>query len=182
MSDDLKLPNEIMVWRGQKKPWTGTWATTRYPDDAVAYVPRARIGALTAEVARLTGAVEATLRPWEDTPDDMTAACQAAHPHYTKNYPTFVWALELVSNRHGKYALVGLVNYLLARAEAAEAKLAQGADEALERAAQLIESTAYTTNGDVKSLEPVSPSLFGMDMHHATIAAAIRALKGTMKC
>jgi hypothetical protein len=43
-----------------------------------------------------------------------------------------------------------------------------------ERIATMIEATAYTSNGAVRSLEPVSPALVGMDMHHATIAAAIR--------
>ena len=40
--ETMPLPDEIMVWRGQ---WplvhAGTWATTRYPADAVAYVPKA---------------------------------------------------------------------------------------------------------------------------------------------
>ena len=45
-----------------------------------------------------------------------------------------------------------------------------------EAAAQMIESTAYTSNSDGRSLEPVSAGLVGMDMHHATIAAAIRAI------
>lgn len=36
MSDDL--PDEIMVWRSNPNlPHIGTWATTRYPADAVAY-------------------------------------------------------------------------------------------------------------------------------------------------
>jgi hypothetical protein len=43
-----------------------------------------------------------------------------------------------------------------------------------ERIATMIEATAYTNNGAVRSLEPVSPAFVGMDMHHATIAAAIR--------
>ncbi len=37
-----ELPKEVMCWHGQ---WpfahTGTWATTRYPADAVPYVPKA---------------------------------------------------------------------------------------------------------------------------------------------
>jgi hypothetical protein len=43
-----------------------------------------------------------------------------------------------------------------------------------ERIATMIEATSYTVNGAVRSLEPVSPAFVGMDMHHATIAAAIR--------
>jgi hypothetical protein len=48
---------------------------------------------------------------------------------------------------------------------------------ALEAAAKMIEGTAYTSHGDGRSLEPVSAGLAGMDMHHATIAATIRAMK-----
>jgi hypothetical protein len=37
---DRALPDKIMVWRGNPSlDHTGTWATTRYPDDAVAYAP-----------------------------------------------------------------------------------------------------------------------------------------------
>ena len=43
-----------------------------------------------------------------------------------------------------------------------------------EAIAAMIEATAYTSNGDTRSLQPVSDGLHGMDMHHATIAAAIR--------
>jgi hypothetical protein len=43
-----------------------------------------------------------------------------------------------------------------------------------ERIATMIEATSYTVTGTVRSLEPVSPAFVGMDMHHATIAAAIR--------
>ena len=49
--------------------------------------------------------------------------------------------------------------------------------KALRDAAGLVQSTAYTSNGDGRSLEPVSAGLVGMDMHHATIAAAILALR-----
>ena len=45
-----------------------------------------------------------------------------------------------------------------------------------ERIAAMIEATVYTyaNSGAVRSLEPIRPALVGMDMHHATIAAAIR--------
>ena len=55
----------------------------------------------------------------------------------------------------------------------------EGWNAAMEAAATMIEGTAYTSNGDGRSLEPVSAGLVGMDMHHATIAAAIRAMKET---
>jgi hypothetical protein len=44
-----------------------------------------------------------------------------------------------------------------------------------EAIAALIEGTAYTSSDKGRSLEPVSDAIRGMDMHHATIAAAIRA-------
>lgn len=56
----------------------------------------------------------------------------------------------------------------------ADAELAVA--EAIRRAADLIVSSAYTSNGDRRSLEPVAESLRGADQHHATIAAAILAL------
>lgn len=52
-----------------------------------------------------------------------------------------------------------------------------GLADALEEAARLIEATAYTSSDKGRSLEPVSRALEGMDMHHATIAAALRALR-----
>jgi len=55
-------------------------------------------------------------------------------------------------------------------------------EAALREAAELVQSTAYTSNGDKRSLEPVSVGFEGMDMHHATIADAILALiKGETK-
>lgn len=47
---------------------------------------------------------------------------------------------------------------------------------AIEAAAHLVSATAYTSNGDRRSLEPVSKGLEGQDMHHATISTAIRSL------
>ena len=48
---------------------------------------------------------------------------------------------------------------------------------AWERAAEQIETHCYTSSGGERALEPVSSErLRGMDMHHATIAAFIRAL------
>jgi hypothetical protein len=46
----------------------------------------------------------------------------------------------------------------------------------VEAAADRIEKTAYTSNGDIRSLQPVSKILEGADMHHATIAQDLRAL------
>lgn len=61
--------------------------------------------------------------PWEDKPDALTDAVHAAHPVFTKDYKTYDKAMELVSNRHGKGALVGLVNYLISQNKSAEARV-----------------------------------------------------------
>ena len=50
--------------------------------------------------------------------------------------------------------------------------------DALREAAEMIRNTAYTSNGERRGLVPVSRGLEGMDMHHATIAAAILDLIG----
>lgn len=39
------LPPKVMVWRSQPMAHIGTWATTRYPVEAVAYVPEATLSA-----------------------------------------------------------------------------------------------------------------------------------------
>lgn len=37
-----ELPKEVMCWHGHHRlEHLGTWATTRYPDDATPYVPKA---------------------------------------------------------------------------------------------------------------------------------------------
>lgn len=50
---------------------------------------------------------------WGDKHDDLSDAITAAHPVHTKDHATFLRALNLISARHSKYALVGLVHYLL---------------------------------------------------------------------
>ena len=60
---------------------------------------------------------------WADRPDGLTHTIDAMHP--VKAAPEAkaqAWArwnraMELVGNRHSKFALVALVNYLLAEAE-----------------------------------------------------------------
>jgi len=61
--------------------------------------------------ALLTGSKE-----WGDRKDDLTEVIKANHPHYTKDYAPYSRAQELVSNRHSKGALIGLVSYLLGQA------------------------------------------------------------------
>ena len=46
------LPDEILVWRSTDTlEHVGTWATTRYPAEAVAYVPKAEAAALRDRLA-----------------------------------------------------------------------------------------------------------------------------------
>jgi len=41
-ADTPELPTEIMVWHHRPELWwLGSWATTRYPEEAVSYVPKA---------------------------------------------------------------------------------------------------------------------------------------------
>ena len=53
----------------------------------------------------------------------------------------------------------------------------EGWNVAIEASAALVEGSVYTSNGGDCTLEPALPKMRGMDMHHATISAAIRALK-----
>lgn len=63
---------------------------------------------------------EALQGPWEDKPDDLTEAVNAAHPCMSrKNWDIYTAALEAVSNRHSKGALVSLVSYLMIEAQEA---------------------------------------------------------------
>lgn len=79
--------------------------------------------------ARRLAEVEAEVqnrRQWKDTEDHddaHTAAIDAAHPCNTGKHALYANALEMVGNRYSKYALVDLVNWLLARAEAAKARV-----------------------------------------------------------
>ncbi|MDD9727192.1 hypothetical protein PVV74_17160 [Roseovarius sp. SK2] len=57
-----ELPDEIMVWHHRPELWwLGSWATTRYPEEAVSYVPKAdfermkHAAELGLEVARANG-------------------------------------------------------------------------------------------------------------------------------
>lgn len=64
---------------------------------------------------------------WRDRDDQWSDAVRAVHPTRSddpKRHERFMTALEMVGNRHGKYELVGLVQWLLTRAERAEAEAA----------------------------------------------------------
>ena len=80
MSDDL--PDEIMVWRSNPNlPHLGTWATTRYPAEAVAYVTAATITQLRADLDAaneradiLRADREAAVRMWQASEQEREAA------------------------------------------------------------------------------------------------------------
>jgi hypothetical protein len=67
---------------------------------------------------------DAEATEWSDKPDDLTDQIKAAHPHHTRDFATYTRALEAVSNRHSKGELVNLVNFLMSRNAAAEARVA----------------------------------------------------------
>jgi hypothetical protein len=50
---------------------------------------------------------------WEDRPDEWTDAVKAAHPTRSGSHDEYGVAMQMVGNRHGKYELVALVNWLL---------------------------------------------------------------------
>jgi hypothetical protein len=63
---------------------------------------------------------------WKDRPDQWTDAIAAVHPVNSddpQRFKRFELALEMVGNRHGKYELVGLVQWLLTRLDQTEAAL-----------------------------------------------------------
>ena len=51
---------------------------------------------------------------WADRPDEWTAQIKAAHPMNTGKHEIYATAMKMVGNRRGKFALVALVNWLLA--------------------------------------------------------------------
>lgn len=71
-------------------------------------------------------------RKWSDKEDELTPAIMAAHPtmipHETREpwcWDVYNAAMNAVSNRHGKYELVNLVNWLMVRVRTAEEALTQ---------------------------------------------------------
>ena len=77
------------------------------------------------EIARRDAVAKAS---WGDQKDQHTDAILAAHPTYTKDFETYEAALAMVGTRHGKYELVNLVNWLLARATRAEGLLEEAGE------------------------------------------------------
>ena len=56
--------------------------------------------------------------PWSDRPDQFTDRVRGAHPVMCKDedrHARYALAMEMIHSRHGKYALVDLVNWLLTK-------------------------------------------------------------------
>lgn len=80
------------------------------------------VSTLQAEIERLRALSDP--KNWRDRDDEWSHAIRAAHPVNSddpKRHDRFMTALKMVGNRHGKYELVALVQWLLTRAETAEA-------------------------------------------------------------
>ena len=77
------------------------------------------------EIARRDAVAKAS---WGDQKDQHTDAILAAQPTYTKDFETYNTALAMVGNRHGKYELVNMANWLLARATRAEGLLGEAGE------------------------------------------------------
>lgn len=84
---------------------------------------------------------------WEDRDDDMSAAILASHPVNSSSYDTYQQAMELVSNRRSKSALVNLVNHLLVEADV-PAPAVEGWRDGVVEAARIVEARLplYATN------------------------------------
>jgi len=123
----------------------------------------ARVGELEGERDRLKALCES---PWSDREDEHTPAINAAHPETTKDHNTYWTALQMVGARHGKYDLVNLTNWLLARALSAEVTL-RASQEALGKAVEGLEMI-----GD--EYRPPSPP--GVTLHEA-LAQEYRRIK-----
>lgn len=61
---------------------------------------------------------QSALDVWRDNEKDQwSEQIEAAHPTKTKDFRTYTTALDMVSKRRDKYALVDLVNWLLTRSK-----------------------------------------------------------------
>lgn len=108
--------------------------------------------ALLAEVERLTKEPETRdavqREAWGEEEDEHSEAIHAAHPTVTKDFDTYHVALKMIGTRRSKYALVDMANWLLARAQSAEAERdaalsrVQGLKSILARAGEFIRDEA----------------------------------------
>ena len=61
--------------------------------------------------------IDAQEQDWNDKNDEWTKQIQEAHPLNTGFFDTYSLACQMVGNRHSKFALVALVNWLLRKAQ-----------------------------------------------------------------
>lgn len=99
-----------------------------YGEEATCYPCQIkRADAAEALATRLQGELDrrdaVSAAAWGDQRDEYSDAIDAAHPCETKAFETFDKALAMVSKRHGKYELVGLVNWLLADRDRLQSEL-----------------------------------------------------------
>lgn len=146
-------------------------ATNTPPGQHVKRVLRQDIFAILADreadQARIAE-LEAAMLPenWRDAPDQWTPEIEAAHPVNSTaadRHRKFEIAMEMVSNRRGKYELVGLAHWLLTRAQSVEAesaRLREASEAALDMLIEL--NPSNYTHDDV------------MDANSATVAAILR--------
>ena len=89
----------------------------RGPDSAAIRDRDAMCETLTTVQARCTELLEQVraLTAWEDVDDEWTQAIANAHPARSGSHATYAVAMRMVGHRHGKFALVSLVNWLLVR-------------------------------------------------------------------
>jgi hypothetical protein len=50
---------------------------------------------------------------WEDVKDEWSPAIKAAFPTNSESHEQYATAMKMVSNRHSKWALIALINWLL---------------------------------------------------------------------
>lgn len=82
---------------------------------------REELATMSKQLERATGRLAQVEAEWEEKADESSLEIDAEFPTRSGNHERFLRALELVNHRHDKYSLVALVNWLLARAEKAEA-------------------------------------------------------------
>ena len=121
-----------------------------------------------AEIARRDAVAKAK---WGDQADEHSEAISAAHPTYTKLFEPYNRALAMIGNRHGKYELVNLANWLLVRAETAEAQR-DAALEALRPFANAAERINYFDG------ERYDAPLYAMPNGNATLVELLNGREG----
>lgn len=75
------------------------------------------VRAMGARIKELEARIEDLEFSGSDVDDQYTHHIDRAHPMFSRDHQRYHRALEMVSNRHSKYALVDLVNWLLTRIE-----------------------------------------------------------------